>query len=179
MVLIMADISAIGPKGLSSSGEYYSSIDRSIGADFKKCRHPRGNRRVMSWNVNAGKPRQAQPEHKRSRKTQTGQTPKQRNKRTALRENVPPDLVRCFYKIINYLITCGIIYKTGHRGCLHHAYHGMYATPSGGGFIDYCFVYSRYIPGRHGVTTTCMHRMHYTFITLQFLFKYGFTGIIR
>ena len=52
---------------------------------------------TMSWNVNAGKPcRQSQPEHKRSRKTQTGQTPKQRNKRTALQENVPPDLVRRF-----------------------------------------------------------------------------------
>ena len=55
-----------------------------------------GNRRVTSWNVSAGKPRQSQPEHKRSRKTQTCQTPKQRNKRTALRENVPPDLDRRF-----------------------------------------------------------------------------------
>ena len=84
---------------LGSSGEYYSSIDRSSGADFKNVDipgHPTGNRRVMSWNVSAGKPRQSQPEHKRSRKTQTGQTPKQINKRTALRENVPPDLVRRF-----------------------------------------------------------------------------------
>ena len=48
-----------------------------------------GARALMSWNVSAGKPRQSQPEHKRSRKTQAGQTPKQRNKRTALRENVP------------------------------------------------------------------------------------------
>ena len=84
---------------LSSSGEYYSSIDRSSGADSKNDStpgHSRGNRRVMSWNVSAGKPRKSQPEHKWSRKTQTGQTPKQRNKRTALRENVPPDLVRRF-----------------------------------------------------------------------------------
>ena len=58
---------------LSSSGEYYTSIDRSSGADSKN--DPMGNRRVMSWNVSAGKPRQSQPEHKQSRKSQTGQTP--------------------------------------------------------------------------------------------------------
>ena len=71
-------MATIGVKGL---------INRSSGADFKNVDipgHPTGNRRVMNWNVNAGKPRQCQPEHKRSRKPQTGQTPKQRNKRTAL-----------------------------------------------------------------------------------------------
>ena len=51
------------PTTLSSSGEYYSSIDRSSEADSKNDAtpgHPRGNRRVMSWNVSAGKPRQSQ-----------------------------------------------------------------------------------------------------------------------
>ena len=65
---------------LSSSGEYYSSIDRSSGADFKTMPAPidqSGNQRVMSQKVSAGKPRQSQPEHEWSRKTQTGQTQRQ------------------------------------------------------------------------------------------------------
>ena len=61
--------------------EYYSSIDRSSGADCQKAMpapiDQSGNQRVMSQKVSAGKPRQSQPEHEWSRKTQTGQTQRQ------------------------------------------------------------------------------------------------------
>ena len=55
----------------------------------------------------------------------------------------------------------------------HHAYLGcstwlhsaIINIPSGSAlrYIDYCFVYSWYIPGRHGVTTTYILRSLYVY----------------